>query len=313
MPASLVTGGAGFIGSNLVEGLLALGHEVRVVDNFLTGKRENLAGVLDRITLIEADIRNVDATRQAAEGVDYIFHQAALPSVPRSVEDPALTNDICVNGTLSVLEAARNAGVRRVIYAASSSAYGNATELPVREDALPAPISPYGVAKLAGEYYCLCYHAVYGLPTVVLRYFNIFGRRQDPNSLYSGVISLFFQRMLCGQRPVIYGDGEQSRGFTHVENVVEANILAARCDAAVGGVFNISGGESITVNELAAAVNEILGTDVQPEYAAERPGDIKHSYADISRAREVLGYRVKVPFRQGLERTADWFRQGKFG
>jgi len=306
---SLVTGGAGFIGSNLVDGLLGLGHEVRVVDNFLTGKRENIRRVLDRITLIEGDIRDTEGMKRAAEGVDYVFHEAALPSVPRSVEDPLTTNDICTRGTLSVLEAARKARVRRVVYAGSSSAYGDKVKLPAREDEIPGPISPYGVAKLTGEYYCRCYHRLHGLPTVVLRYFNIFGPRQDPSSPYSGVISLFFRAMLAGERPVIYGDGEASRGFTYVDNVVRANILATQSDAAVGGVFNISGGERTTINELAAAMNEILGTRLEPEHLAQRPGDIRDSWADISRARDSLGYTVDVPFGEGLERTAEWFRR----
>jgi len=305
---SLVTGGAGFIGSNLVDGLLGLGHEVRVIDNFLTGKPENISHVLDRITFIEADIRDTEAMKRAAEGADYIFHEAALPSVPRSVEDPLTTNDICTKGTLSVLEAARNADVRRVVYAGSSSAYGDKVELPAREDSIPAPISPYGVAKLTGEYYCRCYQRLHGLPTVVLRYFNIFGPRQDPSSPYSGVISLFFRAMLAGERPVIYGDGTASRGFTYVENVVRANILAAQSDAAVGGVFNISAGERTTINELAAAMNGVLGTKLEPGHTAPRPGDIQHSWADISKARDCLGYTVEVPFEEGLRRTAEWFQ-----
>ena len=310
MPVSLVTGGAGFIGSNLVDGLLARGDEVRVVDSFLTGKRENLAHVADRITLIEEDIRDADAMRRAAAGADFVFHQAALASVPRSVEDPVTTNDICVNGTLSVLEASRAAGVRRFVYAGSSSAYGGKAALPAREDGPVAPISPYGVAKLAGEYYCRCYHEVFGLPTVVLRYFNIFGPRQDAASPYTGVIAIFSRQILSGRRPQICGDGSASRGYTHVDNVVRANILASECgEEAFGGVFNISGGERVTVNELAAAMNEVFGTEFEPEYVPERPGDIDHSYADISRAREALGYTVDVPFREGLERTADWFRE----
>jgi UDP-glucose 4-epimerase len=306
MSTYLITGGAGFIGSNLAEELLARGETVRVLDNFATGRRENLAG-LD-VELVEADIRDLAAIQPAFAEVDYVLHQAALRSVPRSVEDPASTNAVNVDGTLNVLLAAREAGVQRVVFASSSSVYGGAPSLPRRESDRPLPLSPYAASKLAGEAYCAAFTHVYGVETVSLRYFNVFGPRQDPASEYAAVIPLFVDALRAGRQPVIFGDGETSRDFCYVSNVVEANLLAAQAAGAASGVFNVACGERYTLNQLVALLNEILGTDLAPQYEPERVGDMRHSLADLAAARAVLGYEPRVVFRQGLERAVEWYR-----
>lgn len=309
MATYLVTGGAGFIGSHLVERLVRQGATVRVVDNLSTGRRENLAEVWDNIQWIPGDVCDGALMREAAEGVDCIFHQAALASVPRSLETPLETHAACATGTLTVLEAARRAGVRRVVYAASSSAYGNRPSSPKYESDLPEPISPYGAAKLAGEYYCQAFTASLGLETVALRYFNVFGPRQDPDSPYSAVIPLFITAMLQGRRPVIYGDGLQSRDFVYVENVVEANLLAAHSPAAVGRVLNIGAGRAVDLLTLLAALNRLLQMHVEPEFAPPRPGDVRESLADITLAKTLLGYRPRVDFEEGLRRSIAYYRR----
>ncbi|GAB4572438.1 MAG: SDR family oxidoreductase [Anaerolineae bacterium] len=305
----LVTGGAGFIGSHIVEALVEAGETVRVIDNFATGRPENLAPFRDRITFYELDITDRAALDEAFDGVDYVLHQAAIPSVPRSVDDPLGTHDANVTGTLNVLDAARKAGVRRVVYAASSSAYGEIAGEYKREDMNPSPLSPYAAAKLAGEHYCQAFFHVYGLETVALRYFNVFGPRQDPTSQYAAVIPLFVTAMLDGRPPTVYGDGLQSRDFTYVANVVRGNLLACKAPAAAAGqVINMACGDSISLLDLIAEINAILGTDIAPVHTAPRPGDIKHSKADITRARELLGYEPQVSFREGLARTVAFFR-----
>jgi nucleoside-diphosphate-sugar epimerase len=307
MATYLVTGGAGFIGSNIIRELLERGETVRVLDNFATGRRENLEEISDRIDLREADIRDLAAIRPAFEGVDYVLHQAAIPSVPRSVKDPVATTEANVNGTLHALMAAREAGVKRVVMASSSSVYGANPELPKRENMRPLPISPYAASKLANEGYAAAFTHVYGLETVCLRYFNVFGPRQDPTSQYAAVIPLFVSALLKGERPTIFGDGEQSRDFTHVANVVEANLKAATASGGSGGAYNIACGERVTLNELVQAINEILGAKIEPIYEPERAGDVKHSLADISAAREAFDYSPVVGFREGLERVVGWY------
>jgi nucleoside-diphosphate-sugar epimerase len=304
----LVTGGAGFIGSHIAEALLKRGERVRVLDNLITGRRENLAHLRDKIEFVEGDIRNYEQTRQAAEGVEVIFHEAAVPSVPRSVTEPLLNHDCNVNGTFNVLLAARDAGVRRVVYAASSSAYGETEVLPKQEAMLPTPLSPYAAAKLFGEYYCQVFTRVYGLETACLRYFNVFGPRQDPSSPYSGVISKFTTVLLQGETPVIYGDGEQSRDFTYIDNVVDANLRAAEAPGAVGQVMNLGIGQRITLNALLAELQKILGTKLTPRYEAVRAGDVRHSLADISQAQKLLGYEPRVMLAEGLRQTVEWYR-----
>ncbi|HHV77980.1 MAG TPA: SDR family oxidoreductase [Syntrophothermus lipocalidus] len=306
----LVTGGAGFIGSHLVEELIKRGERVRVIDNLSTGRKENIEPFLSEIEFIEGDIRDLGLVRKVMVGVDYVLHQAAVPSVPRSVRDPLATNSANVDGTLNVLIAARDAGVKRVVYASSSSVYGDTPVLPKHEGMKPEPRSPYAVSKLAGEFYCQVFYHVYGLETVALRYFNVFGPRQDPKSEYAAVVPKFITALLHGEPPVIFGDGEQSRDFTYVSNVVEANLLAAKAEQVAGEVFNIACGERITINELARLLIEIIGVScyLQPKYAPPRPGDVRHSLADVSKARELLGYKVKVDIREGLERTVEWYR-----
>ena len=304
----LVTGGAGFIGSNIVHFLIKKGERVRVLDNFLTGKKENLASIRDKIELIEGDIRNFEICLKATKGVDYVLHQAALPSVPRSVEDPLTTSEININGTLNILLASLKNKIKRVVYASSSSIYGDSPVLPKKEEMTPSPLSPYAITKLTGEYYCKVFYQIYGLETVILRYFNVFGPCQDPTSQYAAVIPKFIRAMLKGERPIIYGDGEQSRDFTYVENVVMANILSATKKEASGKVFNIATQKRITINELVKEINNILNTNIKPEYASPRPGDIKHSLADITAAKKILGYNPKVQFREGLEKTVNWFK-----
>jgi len=309
MATYLVTGGAGFIGSHIAETLVRRGDEVRVLDSLLTGKKENLAAFIDRVEFIEADIRDLEACRRAVKGADHVLHQAALPSVPRSVEDPLLANGINITGTLNMLVAARDARVRSFVLASSSSVYGDDPRLPKREGQEGKPLSPYAIGKMAGERYCEVFHDLFGLKTVALRYFNVFGPRQDPQSQYAAVIPLFITKVLRGERPVIYGDGEQSRDFTYVDNVVEANIAAAAAEAAGGETLNIACGERLTVNALLAAVNRTLGTDVRPVYAEPRPGDIKHSTADVARARRLLEFEPRVPFLDGLRKTVAWYKQ----
>ena len=305
----LITGGAGFIGSNLVEELLKRGHEVRVLDNFSTGNRANLAEFKDRIELFEGDLRSYHIVRQAVDGVDFILHQGALPSVPRSIQDPITSNEVNVSGTLNILDAAVAAGVKRVVFASSSSIYGDNPTLPKREDMKPNPLSPYAVSKMAGEKYCQVFARIYGLHTVALRYFNVFGPRQNPDSQYSAVIPKFIKAILTDQQPVIYGDGEQSRDFTYIANVVEANILATEADAPPGEVYNCAVHQRITLNELVDAINRIVGKNIKPIYADPRPGDVKHSFADITKIQQQMGYTPKIKFEEGLRLTIDWFRK----
>lgn len=309
MRTFLVTGGAGFIGSHITATLVEQGEKVRVLDNLSTGHLSNMEGFCDQIEFIEADLVDARAVAEAVEGVDCILHQAALASVPRSVHAPLDTNASCVTGTLTLLDAARRAGVRRVVCAASSSAYGDQPTSPKRETQLPAPISPYGAAKLAGEYYCRAFTATYGLETVCLRYFNVFGPRQDPDSPYSAVIPLFITAILEGRQPVIYGDGRQSRDFTYVANVVRANLLAADAANVAGRTFNAACGRSIDLLTLIEQLNRLLGTDVRPILTDPRPGDIRESLADVSQAREMFGYEPIVQFEEGLQLSIDYYRE----
>jgi nucleoside-diphosphate-sugar epimerase len=311
LPKYLVTGVAGFIGRSIAAALLARGESVRGIDNFITGKRSNLVG-LEKMEFMEGDLADPVACAQACAGVEIIFHEAALASVPRSVADPVSTNVNCVDATLNVLVAARAAGVRRVVYAGSSSAYGDTPTLPKREEMPTNPISPYAVAKLAGEQYMRVFARVYGLETVVLRYFNVFGPHQDPTSHYSGVLAIFCRRMLAGEQPTIYGDGEQSRDFTYIDNVVHANLLAASAPAekVAGQMMNVAMGCRITLNETFEILRELTGYNGRPAYAEGRAGDIRDSLADIGLARELLGYEPKVNFREGLRRTVEWYRGG---
>lgn len=305
----LVTGGTGFIGSHLVDALLARGDHVRVFDNLSTGNRANLDQTNPRLEIVDGDLTDPQAVAQAVDGMDLVFHQAALSSVPRSVERPLDTNAACVTGTLHVLDAARRAGVRRLVYAASSSAYGDQPTSSKRETDLPAPISPYGAAKLAAEYYCQAFTATYGFETVSLRYFNVFGPRQDPGSPYSAVIPLFITAILNGQQPKIYGDGHQSRDFCYVANVVHANLLAAEAQGAAGKVFNVACGQTTSLLELLAQLNRLLGTDVKPIHEPARAGDVRESLADITQARRILGYEPLVGFNEGLERSIEYYRE----
>jgi len=305
----LVTGGAGFIGSHIVEELIRRGERVRVLDNFSTGRRENLAPLLEHVDLIEGDLCDLATVRRAVEGVDCVLHQAALASVQRSVDDPLAAHTANATGTLHLLMAARDAGVKRVVYASSSSVYGDSPVLPKQEDHVPRPKSPYAVSKLAGEYYCQTFAGLYELETVSLRYFNVFGPRQDPTSQYAAVIPLFITAMLRGAAPTVYGDGGQSRDFTYVSNVVRANLLAATAPGVAGRVFNVACGQRCTLLDLIAALDEALGTHVAPVYAAPRPGDVRHSLADVTAAQEALGYRTEVDLREGLRRTVAWYRQ----
>lgn len=307
----LVTGAAGFIGRSIAAALLARGESVRGIDSFITGKRSNLAG-LEAMEFIEGDLADSAACERACKGVEIVLHEAALASVPRSVEDPVSTNRNCVDATLNLLVAARAAGVRRIVYAGSSSAYGDTPTLPKHEEMPPDPISPYAVAKLAGEKYMTAFARVYGLETVTLRYFNVFGPYQDPTSHYSGVLAIFCRMMLAGLQPTIYGDGEQSRDFTYIDNVVEANLLAAAAPAekVSGRVMNAATGSSITLNEVFILLRELTGYRGKAAYAEPRSGDIRDSLADIRLAGELLGYKPKVDFREGLRRTVEWYRKG---
>ena len=309
MAKYLVTGVAGFVGRSIAAALLARGEEVRGVDSFITGKRSNLEG-LEGLEFLEGDLANPTVCASACDGVEVIFHEAALASVPRSVADPVSTNVNCVDATLNLLVAARAASVRRVVYAGSSSAYGDVLTLPKSEDMLPGPISPYAVAKLAGEHYMRSFAHVYGLETVVLRYFNVFGPYQDPLSPYSGVLALFCRKMLAGEQPTINGDGEQSRDFTYIDNVVEANLLAAEASAGKvsGRMMNVATGRRSTLNQTFRLLCELTGFTGAAAYGPSRSGDVRHSLADIRLAKELLGYEPKVDFREGLHRTVEWYR-----
>jgi len=303
----LITGGAGFIGSNLVEELLNRGEKVTVLDNFSTGHRENLKPFINDLELVEGDIRSLSTVYRAVDGVDYVLHQAALPSVQRSVEDPMTTNEVNITGTLNVLIASRDRNVKRVVFASSSSVYGNNNVLPKQEDMKPDPLSPYAAAKLTGEKYCKIFAEVYGLSTVVLRYFNVFGPRQDPTSQYSAVIPKFIYLMKNNKVPTIFGDGEQSRDFTFIKNVVHANLLACKSSDLIHEIFNCACQEQISVNQLVHYLNEILETDIKPNYDKPRSGEVKHSLADVSKARRLLNFYPEVNVKQGLNKTVAWF------
>lgn len=305
MTRALVTGGAGFIGSNLVSALLERGDEVRVLDNFATGNRANLASVAGEVEVVEGDLRSYERVHTAVRGVELVYHQGALGSVPRSVQDPLTTTAVNVEGTLNVLLAARDEGVRRVVFASSSSVYGNGAGQPRSEDEVPDPISPYGVAKLAAERFCVSFHRVYGLETVALRYFNVFGPRQDPSSQYAAVVPRFIRAIAEGRQITIHGDGEQSKDFTYVANVIDANVLAGDAAGAAGRVLNVATGGSESVNAVAAAIGRLLGKDVDKVHGPDRPGDVRRSCADVTAAREALGFEPSVGFEDGLRMTIE--------
>jgi nucleoside-diphosphate-sugar epimerase len=310
---ALVTGGAGFIGSHIASALAVSGARVRVIDDLSTGHRENLEDIVGDFDFIQSSLTNETELSHVLEDVELVFHEAAIPSVPRSVENPRETHTACVDATFSLLAMAREKNVRRVVYAASSSAYGDQPTLPKQEAMLPEPLSPYAVAKLVGEYYCQVFTRVYGLETVSLRYFNVFGPRQDPSSQYSGVISRFISALLSGERPVIYGDGEQSRDFTYIDNVVEANLRAAETEKGIGQIINIANGERITLNQLLDELKSLTGkSEVKADYQPTRSGDVRHSLADITRARELLGFEPRVGLREGLQLTIDWWKQSRY-
>ena len=307
----LITGMAGFIGSSLAHALVERGHSVRGVDNLSTGKVENLADIRDQVDFREADLLDLDAMKDACKDIDFVLHQAAIPSVPRSVKDPITSNKSNVDGTLNLLVAARDAKVKRVTYASSSSLYGDTPTLPKHEGMIPNPISPYAVSKLTGEYYMTSFYRVYGLETVSIRYFNVFGPRQDPTSMYSGVLAIFISKMLKGEQPTIYGDGEQSRDFTFIDNVVSGNLLACEASAeqVAGRYFNVATGTRVTLNYTYSVLQTLIGYAKPPAYAADREGDIKHSLADISLAEDRLSYKTLVKFEEGLARTVNWYRE----
>ena len=310
---ALVTGGAGFIGSHIASGLIQAGAKVRIIDDLSTGYRENVAEIGGDVDFVQATLADESTLRKVLEDVELVFHEAAIPSVPRSVENPRQTHIASVDSTFSLLLAARDKGVKRLVYAASSSVYGDQPTLPKVETMLPDPLSPYAVAKLVGEYYCQVFTRVYGLETVSLRYFNVFGPRQDPSSEYSGVISRFISALLSGQRPVIYGDGEQSRDFTYIDNVVAANLKAAETTKAVGQIINVANGERVTLNQLLDQLKELTGrNDLQAEYQAFRRGDVRDSLADITRARQLLDYKSHVDLQTGLKATMDWWKNSRF-
>ena len=311
MTTFLVTGGAGFIGSNLVHALVKRGERVRVLDNFSTGKRRNLRPILNNMELLEGDLLDYEMVKKAVQGVDYILHEAALPSVPRSIRDPLSTHEVNITGTLNLLIAAKKGKVKRLIYASSSSVYGDSPELPKHEGMSPEPKSPYAVSKLAGEYYCRVFWEAYGLGTVCLRYFNIFGPRQDHASLYAAVIPKFINAMLKGTSPTIYGDGLQSRDFTYIDNVVEANLLALQAKGVEGQVFNIAWGGRYSVMDLVKELNRITRRDLPPRFSPPREGDVRHSQASIVKAEAILGYRPKVGFQEGLQRTVEWMQKSR--
>lgn len=308
MQKFLVTGGAGFIGSNICKRLVSEGCFVRVLDNLLTGKKSNLAGIMDKIEFIEADMGDSDVATAAMKNIDVVLHQGALPSVPLSVDDPAATHRHCVDATFTLLLAARDAGVKRFVYAASSSAYGDTPTLPKVETMPTDPLSPYATAKLVGEYYCSVFYKVYGLETISLRYFNVFGPHQNPKSQYAAAIPAFVTAILKDESPTVYGDGEQSRDFTYIDNVVHANLLAARVKKTQGEVLNIACGYAITVNAIIDMINDIVGKQVKPIYADSRPGDVKHSLADITLAQNLIGFNPIVSFEEGLQKAIEWYR-----
>lgn len=308
MSLCLVTGGSGFIGGHIAERLVKDGRDVRILDNLSTGHRKNIEAVYDKVDFVEGDIRDADCVKQAMQDVDTVFHLAALASVPRSVEAPVENNDVNINGTLQLLLGARDANVRRFVYSASSSAYGDSPVLPKREDMAPIPLSPYAVAKLAAEQYCKAFYECYGLQTVSLRYFNVFGPRQDPNSAYAAVIPAFVTRAINNDPPIVYGDGEQTRDFCYIDNVVNANLRGADAKEVRGDVVNIACGESTSLNQIIAKINELLGTSLEADYQPARAGDVKHSLADISAAREVLGYEPGVLFDEGLTLAIEYYR-----
>lgn len=309
MAKYLVTGGAGFIGSHITEELIKRGEEVRVLDNFLTGKKENLAPFLADIDLIEGDIRDYTHCQKSVKGIDYILHQAALPSVPRSVSDPIFSNEINITGTLNMLTAAKEEGNKSFVFASSSSVYGDDQRLPKKEGNEGNPLSPYALGKLTGEHYCRIFSKLYGFNTVSLRYFNIFGPRQDPFSQYAAAIPNFVTKILENENPIIYGDGEQSRDFTFVSNVVEANLLASQAQNVSGEAFNIACGARITVNNLINEIKSILGKEIPSNFSDPRQGDVRHSHADISKAQENLNYQPLIPFSEGLEKTLSWYKE----
>lgn len=311
MTKYLVTGGAGFIGANIVRQLIDNGEKVKVLDNFNTGKRENINELMNEIEFMEGDVTNNQTVIEAVKDVDVIFHQGAIPSVPKSIIDPMKTNYANINGTLRLLQAAAQANVKRFIYAASSSAYGFNETLPKQEDMPGRPMSPYAVSKYAGELYCKVFHHLYGLETISLRYFNVFGPHQDPNSKYAAVIPAFIKSILNNESPVIYGDGTQSRDFTYIDNVVAANLLAANAPKLQGEVINIGNGSQIALNELVMYINNILGKNIPVAYTAERQGDVKHSLADISLAEKLIGYRPSTSFHEGLKHTIHWLKNGQ--
>ena len=308
MQKFLVTGGAGFIGSNICRELVSQGSFVRVLDNLLTGRMSNLVDFIDKIDFIEADMGDQQVARAAMKDIDVVLHQGALPSVPRSVDDPAASHRHCVDATFTLLLAARDSGVKRFVYAASSSAYGDTPTLPKVESMRPVPLSPYAVGKLVGEHYCSVFHKVFALETISLRYFNVFGPYQDPTSQYAAAIPAFVTAILKDQAPTIYGDGEQSRDFTYIENVVDANLLAARAEHTAGEVVNIASGQAVTVNATIDMINASVGKDIKPLYTDSRAGDVKHSLADISLAEELIGFKPKVSFQAGLAKAIDWYR-----
>lgn len=308
MARYLVTGGAGFIGSHLTTALVERGEQVRVVDNLSTGKRDNLAHVESQIELFEGDLADINVARRAVDRCEFVLHQAAIPSVPRSVQDPIASNRANIDATLNLLVAAREAGVERVVYAGSSSAYGDTPTLPKREDMATSPLSPYALQKLVGEQYMQLFTRLYGLETVSIRYFNVFGPRQDPSSPYSGVISLFVSAAVDGRSPTIYGDGEQTRDFTYVANVVDGVLRACSAPRASGEVINVATGGRISLNQLFRAIRDLTGAQVEPRYTDPRPGDVRDSQADIGKAREMLGYEPIVAFEEGLRRTLEWYR-----
>ncbi|MFA6176181.1 MAG: SDR family oxidoreductase [Phycisphaerae bacterium] len=310
MGTSLITGGAGFIGSNMARFLLEKGQKVRILDNFETGRRENLTEISKDIELIEGDIRNLDIVKKAVIGVDVVYHLAALGSVPRSMKDPAMSHDVNVNGTFNVILAARDAKVRRIIFASSSSVYGQSPVLPQHEELPLAPISPYGATKAIGEIYFRAFYATYGLQSVCLRYYNVFGPRQDPNSQYAAAIPLFVSLLLRNQSPEIFDDGEQSRGFTYIDNVMQANWLAANAKETHGEAVNISTVNAVTVNTVVNTIRKLMGKEnIKPVYLPPRPGDVKYSLADISRAKKLIGYEPLVSFEQGIKKAIGWYQE----
>jgi nucleoside-diphosphate-sugar epimerase len=307
----LVTGGAGFIGSNIVAELVSRGEKVRVLDNFSTGRRENLLPFWDKIELIEGDLTDLETVRETVEGMDFVLHQGALPSIPRSIEHPIGSNNANVAGTLNLLVASKDAKVKRIIYASSSSVYGNSSKLPKVETMCPSPLSPYAVSKLTGEYYCQVFCRIYRLETVILRYFNVFGINQDPNSTYSAVIPKFVSYMLDKKSPIIFGDGLQSRDFTFVSNVVKANLMATESDSAVGEIINIASGQAYTLLDLIAKINSLLGYEIKPIIGPPKLGEIKHSLANITKAKKIFSYSPEVNFEEGLERMIHWMKSKK--